>query len=547
MKLERIFRGLSSAWLCWAAVALVASCGGRSVPNGTDSSSHWLASCDRDDDCSNGYECLCGVCTRDCSEANDCRDLTGGAICEAVPGCAGPNVCITEAKLSNISTCQGEECDPSPTTEPSSGTTTTVSASSTATDSSTGMDSVGPSGDACDTLLMAETNTAEPCRESASRCEQFKTENKQRTVLFVLDESGDTPSGEEVRYTDEEFAWRRQCVLDWAEARGLAVEASETDVEITAAWADVEPIASSDVFIGYELRCDDCDYCHALDQSGCADDNFCRVYTGRVVDQTRQCLEPSAMFECIPADEGCDTAFAFGVDDFGVCWLFSEGCRTERSFEYSLGECGPWNEIYAEQYAEETSCETGAECYSPFQNVDTARDEGSVGCECETNGDEVCNGDTLFICEGGRWSAGWDGICFVEYGRCDRVFDSMAECLAADFDCILGPDAETDPVCGVQWKSAERPLFDAEQCEAMGGTVIEGDNDVWVRLPEALQACEVSSRGITEESCQAVGGYAWCSEANEAIYCQNAETPITEISNCAEETTGYCCVPDASE
>lgn len=547
MKLDELVGGLNSTWVRWAAFVLLTSCGGRSVPSGTDSSSHWLASCDRDDECVSGYECLCGVCTRDCNGASECDNFGSTAVCEAVPGCSSPSVCITEAKLNTISACRGAECEPSPGTDTIGSTNSTASSSSSTTESTNPTEPGGPADDACSALLMGETNAAEPCRDSESRCAQFKNENKERTVLFVLDQTGVSQNGEEVRYTEEEFAWRRQCVIDWASQRGIDVEAGETDVQITGTWADVEPIASSEVFVGYELRCDDCDYCHSLDQSACAADKFCRVYTGRVVDPARACLESPAMFECVPADEGCDTAFALGVDDSGTCWVFSEGCATERAFEYSLEDCGPWDESYADQFSQDTTCETDVECSSPLQNVDIARDEGSVGCECESNGDEVCNGDTVFVCEGGRWFAGWDGICFVEYGRCDRMFDNMAECLAADFACILGPDAEVDPVCGVQWESAERPLFDADQCEMMGGTVIEGDNDVWVRLPSAEQACEVPLEGITEASCEAVGGYASCTEVPSAIFCEDAETPVAPISSCGEQGRGYCCVPDASE
>jgi hypothetical protein len=55
-------------------------------------------------------------------------------------------------------------------------------------------------------------------------------------------------------------------------------------------------------------------------------------------------------------------------------------------------------------------------CYSPTQNLDTAYDDGSEGCECEEGAAGQCVPDSdgrnvALVCEGGRWSAVEDGPC----------------------------------------------------------------------------------------------------------------------------------------
>src|SRR5690606_31468229 len=100
---------------------------------------------------------------------------------------------------------------------------------------------------------------------------------------------------------------------------------------------------------------------------------------------------------------------------------------------------------------------------------------------------------------------GLDGICSIEYGRCDRVFDTLDECLAAGFDCHVGANEETQPVCAVQWNASERPTFTEERCETMGGVVGDSDSNLWINMSDSSQSCLVLT-GPTTAECEAVDG-----------------------------------------
>jgi len=73
-------------------VGLVA-CDPASSPQGTDSQTNWLQSCEIDAQCGS-LECVCGVCTRRCAEDATCADLQGAA-------------CIATAEAGAIAQCGG--------------------------------------------------------------------------------------------------------------------------------------------------------------------------------------------------------------------------------------------------------------------------------------------------------------------------------------------------------------------------------------------------------------------------------------------------------
>lgn len=57
---------------------LTAACGARVASNGgTDSSTHWLDTCDEDADCKGELECICSVCTQPCNSESSCESLAG--------------------------------------------------------------------------------------------------------------------------------------------------------------------------------------------------------------------------------------------------------------------------------------------------------------------------------------------------------------------------------------------------------------------------------------------------------------------------------------
>jgi hypothetical protein len=67
-----------------------------------------------------------------------------------------------------------------------------------------------------------------------------------------------------------------------------------------------------------------------------------------------------------------------------------------------------------------------SDCFSPTQNIDTAYDQGSVGCACEEGALDRCvlastGGEVALSCSEGRWWAGVDGACqpgFFDYLYC---------------------------------------------------------------------------------------------------------------------------------
>lgn len=85
----RVF--VSAALLSCLALA---SCG-QTDAGGSDSNTHWLKTCESDDDCGS-LDCLCGVCSRSCEETSDCRGLGSSAVCEASADCSddAPSLCV---------------------------------------------------------------------------------------------------------------------------------------------------------------------------------------------------------------------------------------------------------------------------------------------------------------------------------------------------------------------------------------------------------------------------------------------------------------------
>ncbi len=532
------FGTMTAAWPWIGAFLLLAACGGRTdlEPRGTDTSSHWLSACNNDSTCPTGLECLCGVCTRSCEEAPECRDLAANAVCLSAPGCGTPNVCASEDGLPGATTepCEGEDCGTSQPIEP---------VATNPTDSTSGGPSTDPAPISAACSMLSELSTDVEGRGSAVRCAQFETEERARSARFVLERVSED-GGDEVPLSAAELAERRACVVSWADERGLEANIAGEDVAVIGTWQQLAPLLSSALFVGYSLECtDECEYCRELNEQDCGSDDFCGPYTGALVNIGQVCLEPGGMFECLPGNQDCSPLFQFAEDEAGQCWLFSSICQTSKPLELDTAYCS--ESLYqSERYLEGVRCEDDALCYGPFEEQSgPAFADGSVGCDCEYENREVCD-EFLYVCSDGRWSAGQDGICFVQYGRCDRTFDSLETCLATGYDCHLGPAPETDPVCGIQGNSTAHPLFTPSECELMGGTVTSYSTDVWVRLPDD-QNCEVPDNRITTASCVTVGGYASCRTGATTVFCSDDETPITRIDDCAEGE-GYCCVPDSA-
>lgn len=503
----------------FGALALASGCGSRTddIPRGTDTSSHWLASCEEDTECASEQSCLCGVCTRQCDESRDCRSLDEDALCVEVDECSARRICARDDAE--------KPSESSPEDEPDAALSGTCDSQACQAQ--------------CALVLEAASADA-PCLGNDAQCAQFQSEDVERRVTLVLAET----DADDAAYTEAELEVRRDCVANWLTERGARPKAGAvpSHVEVTVEWSLVAPLLSSSGLAGYDVTCADCSYCSDLRaEEACKADAFCTPYIGRQYNDQYGCWHRSAMRECLGADVQCDEATTL-LSDGGNCWVFSRGCPTTGLSEQA---CDFWSGGIPEAFADEhDSCEDPPYCVGP-EAPELALETGRYGCDCEQEGAMVCNSDTLFICSDGKWEAGSDGICQTAAGRCDRTFTTLDECLEAEHHCVAA-GANGDSICGIERPTLEnsaRPDFDEEQCEAIGGTVSEYDNDVWVNMPDEDQHCLVAD-WLTGEQCAAVGGNVRCIVGTTNSFCRDDETPIVQLSNC-QTGAGYCCVPDS--
>src|ERR1043165_2700411 len=76
--IEQLSRGALRA-ACFVVILLIAGCGGGEPGPQDGSETHFLVRCGGG--CAAGLECLCGVCTKACSDAASCSPLAAGASC----------------------------------------------------------------------------------------------------------------------------------------------------------------------------------------------------------------------------------------------------------------------------------------------------------------------------------------------------------------------------------------------------------------------------------------------------------------------------------
>ncbi len=96
-KAHSTFCTLSLVTSSLCGVMMTASCGSRTIDNGTET--HWLTACDSDAECGGPTSCLCGVCTITCevmescpeqapvcasASENSCSSVSVGSICSGV-------------------------------------------------------------------------------------------------------------------------------------------------------------------------------------------------------------------------------------------------------------------------------------------------------------------------------------------------------------------------------------------------------------------------------------------------------------------------------
>ncbi len=94
--------------LLLGAMAVATSCGGRAHVDGTDSNTHWLRECERDEQCGT-LSCICGICSSECDERRSCSAFGADARCEVPAGCdaRGATACVRRVSAAGGSASGG--------------------------------------------------------------------------------------------------------------------------------------------------------------------------------------------------------------------------------------------------------------------------------------------------------------------------------------------------------------------------------------------------------------------------------------------------------
>lgn len=96
-----------NSWLP-LSLLLLSACG-ASTADPTDTNTSWLIACGEDSDCTDGFSCLCGVCTVACEDDTTCRDISRSGVCHAVESaCADAEQTCQRASAADVSPTTGE-------------------------------------------------------------------------------------------------------------------------------------------------------------------------------------------------------------------------------------------------------------------------------------------------------------------------------------------------------------------------------------------------------------------------------------------------------
>src|SRR5688500_4394951 len=91
--------------LClWMSIAL-AACADTNTKTDVETETHFLHGCESS--CGAGLSCICGVCTRACTNDTACEALDDGASCAATPNACGDSVASTcDVECTSIADCE---------------------------------------------------------------------------------------------------------------------------------------------------------------------------------------------------------------------------------------------------------------------------------------------------------------------------------------------------------------------------------------------------------------------------------------------------------
>ena len=94
--------GLRFALALGATLCTLSNCVTEPKESSTGGETHFLTACDNNESCGNALACLCGICTRSCTDSTACQSLAASAECVSVserpavsscPDCPSSNFC----------------------------------------------------------------------------------------------------------------------------------------------------------------------------------------------------------------------------------------------------------------------------------------------------------------------------------------------------------------------------------------------------------------------------------------------------------------------
>ncbi len=76
-----------------AALCILSNCATEPKESSTGGETHFLTACDTSESCGNALACMCGICTRACTDNGACQSLAASAQCVSVADRLAPDSC----------------------------------------------------------------------------------------------------------------------------------------------------------------------------------------------------------------------------------------------------------------------------------------------------------------------------------------------------------------------------------------------------------------------------------------------------------------------
>lgn len=585
------FRKLRLALRAFATSAVLLACGADSkeTTSGPDTSSHWLASCVKDDDCGGHFECVCGTCTSACESNADCSSLDQRATCETASDCSDvvgavcALACNRDSDCTENAQCSDGNCvarepelstdasagdDPSNAddssnsddssdvddpnsaddssnsdvdTEPTDDPTATDMPREGGADASGDVPSVPLTNDEC-AALVAQSRDGEPlCLATDEQCAQVVQEDRARLFTLRVEDTRLDENGDDVPFTIAEMAIRVACVVQWVSDQSLypTADAGGDSVQVVARHDELQPLLSSPILMGYAPSCElGCEYCFELSENECASDAFCSSHHARRVDEAGACLEPLAFAACGSSSVACDDAESFATGPSGDTFWFASICNLP-GFDY---------DVSSDASAVSTDCvPPDPSCFSPTQNSDQVLAPDASGCSCQTDTGVCLRVDVdeqtvnaALSCIDGAWATVEDGACTPVSAPCDQLTDILEACMQTHLICV---ERVSGSFCGHDPRGGYRTKLTNEQCEDIDGVVsidaCTAGTSLLAGLPDDAHCC-VSE--LTEPRCEALGAVAVADPGTGGlISCPDDGAPLGWITGFIEG--GLCCMP----